>query len=153
MALTVAMTLTCGAFASCGNTEKDSSSKASDDKGTAAQTNNGGDTVTSGDEDVSENSFSSAILSVLPEDAEDFRELYSASTTGVHHGYYTHFEETGACAIKIRANSNIKDESASFYYQLEKDALYEYSFELVEIDEKKVVIRNFQLKKISEVTE
>ncbi len=103
--------------------------------------------------DVSENSFSSAILSVLPEDAEDFRELYSASTTGVHHGYYTNFEETGACTIKIRANSNIKDESASFYYQLEKDALYEYSFELVEIDEKKVVIRNFQLKKISEVTE
>ena len=57
MALTVAMTLTCGAFASCGNTDKKDSSKASDDKGAAAQTNNGGDDVTSGDEDISENSF------------------------------------------------------------------------------------------------
>ncbi|SEK42259.1 Peptidyl-prolyl cis-trans isomerase (rotamase)-cyclophilin family [Ruminococcus albus] len=57
MALTVAMTLTCGAFASCGNAhEKEDNSKASDDKNTAAQ-NNGGDAVTSGDEDLSGNCF------------------------------------------------------------------------------------------------
>lgn len=57
MALTVAMTLTCGTFASCGNVqEKKDSSKASDDKNTAAQ-NNGGDAVTSGDEDLSGNCF------------------------------------------------------------------------------------------------
>ena len=57
MALTVAMTLTCGAFASCGDTSKEKdSSKASDDKNTAAQ-NNGGDAVTSDDEDLSGNCF------------------------------------------------------------------------------------------------
>ena len=51
MALTLAMTLTCGAFASCGNTDKKNDSKAADKKDAAAQTDDkGGDTVTSGDD-------------------------------------------------------------------------------------------------------
>ncbi len=88
MALTLAMTLSCGAFASCGNTEKDSSSKASDDKGTAAQTNNGGDTVTSGDEDVSENSFVITLREdKAPITCENFEKLVNS---GFYNGVTFH---------------------------------------------------------------
>ncbi len=58
MALTVAVTLACGAFASCGSTDTDNGAKASDRKDVSVQTiDSSADTVTTGDEDISENSF------------------------------------------------------------------------------------------------
>jgi cyclophilin family peptidyl-prolyl cis-trans isomerase len=90
MALTLAMTLSCGAFASCGDVKgKDSSSKASDEQNTAAQTNDGnGDAVTSGDEDVSENSFVITLREdKAPITCENFEKLVNS---GFYNGVTFH---------------------------------------------------------------
>ncbi|WP_024858412.1 peptidylprolyl isomerase [Ruminococcus albus] len=56
MALTAVLTLTCGVFASCGNThENEGSPKASDDRSTAVQKSE--DIITSADEDITVGSF------------------------------------------------------------------------------------------------
>ncbi len=80
MALTLAMTLTCGAFASCGNTNKKNDSKAADKKDAAAQTDDkGGDAVTSGDEDASEDSFVITLREdKAPISCENFEKLVSS---------------------------------------------------------------------------
>lgn len=81
MALTVAMTLTCGAFASCGDVkDKKDDSKAADKQDSAAQAGeSGNDTVATSDEDISENSFIITLREdKAPISCENFEKLVSS---------------------------------------------------------------------------
>lgn len=81
LALTAALALTCGVFASCGNVrekEKDTGSSAGESGGSAASNTDEGDLLPTSDEDIPENSF----IITLREDkapltCENFEKLVS----------------------------------------------------------------------------
>lgn len=98
--------------------------------------------------DIEDNRFSSVIASMLSDDIE-ISELLNYSEPGSYHAYYCHLEPSGEFRIKLRANSNLSDKSVTFSCALEQRALYEISFEIVEIEEKRIVINNLQFIQIA----
>ena len=99
--------------------------------------------------DVEDNAFSSVILSLMGEESE-VTEIARATAPGTYKGYYCHFSPSGEYRIKLRGNSNLQDEYAYYYCELDQSALYEYSFEVVEMDTQNIVIRDLQFKQIRE---
>ncbi|MBP5417410.1 MAG: hypothetical protein J6Y58_07795 [Clostridiales bacterium] len=98
------------------------------------------------------NRFSSIVL--LGESSTDpsgWINIGRGSSAGTYHGYYCHKDATGPCRFLLKGNSNLKDEYVSFTCDVKKYALYEYTFEIVELEDKKIEVKDFRFEQIAEV--
>lgn len=72
-------------------------------------------------------------------------QIMSTSTTGIYTSSYFHDNETGWYRVRLKANSNLQDESIDVLAYLEKGEIYFYSFNLNSFDNRRVVIENYEL--------
>ena len=70
----------------------------------------------------------------------------STATEGKQTGLYMHKLETGYYIIRLKANSNEKDESAFARVMLIKGRSYTYSYNIEELGEKSALISGFKFK-------
>ena len=99
--------------------------------------------------DVEGNRFSSVIYQLRSHDNAKFIDPFVANNTaGEYKGYYVHNSPTGTYWLKLRANSNMKDECLEASIELQEGMLYEYSFELESITPEKVIVKNPSFKSV-----
>ncbi|MBR5417889.1 MAG: hypothetical protein IK109_07680 [Clostridiales bacterium] len=101
--------------------------------------------------DLVDNRFNAVILMTLSSDVPgQFSIAANETGTGTMHGYYCHTIDSGSYRVILKANSNKSDEMVEFTADLQQYALYEYSFEIVSQDSKRVEIRNLQFYQLSD---
>lgn len=102
--------------------------------------------------DVEGNRFSSAILQAMNTDSCQYTPVIcKASDLGEYHGFYYHEDIGGQYQLRLRANSNIKDEYLECDIDFKQHALYEYSFTVDSMSEDCVQIRDFTFVEVAEV--
>jgi len=90
---------------------------------------------------VPENTFNKVVLQIWdPETMEYYDPLSAASTAGTYSGVYIHEKPDGLYCIKVRANSNKRDEYVEELVELTKGMIYRFSYTVDKLEEKEVVL-------------
>lgn len=93
------------------------------------------------------NRFSCVVLQLTNTETSELQEPLSlVSDTGVKKGYFYHLGPSGGYFLKLRANSNLKDEYIGEYIELEEGAIYEWSYEVTEITPNRVIVKDISFK-------
>ncbi len=98
------------------------------------------------------NAFNSVVLQVVVgvDSESGLSTPFKGSSTGEYHGYYSHGSESGSCIVRLRGNSNKKDEYIEFVCDMKQGALYEYSFTIEKMTSNEIVISGFRFAQISD---
>lgn len=81
--------------------------------------------------DVEDNVFNSIVLQIYNNDTGEFYlNAYSTTTIGTHFGSYTHDFDSGIYKVRLKANSNLKDECVDYIVNLEKGKTYGFAFDV-----------------------
>lgn len=87
------------------------------------------------------NCFSSVILQLRSCEDDTFIDPIAVKDkTGVYSGYYMHDSPTGDYWLKLRANSNKKDECMEVKVYLQEGMLYRYAFTIDRLTPTEVII-------------
>lgn len=98
------------------------------------------------------NRFSSVVLLGESQvDPSGWIRIGAGATPGKYHGYYCHKESSGEFRFLLKGNTNLQDESLSFSCDMEKYSLYEYSFEVVELEDGRIAGKDFRFDRIAKV--
>ena len=72
------------------------------------------------------------------------KDICSRTSTGTYTSSFLNLNETGWYRLRLKANSNLQDESVEIYTYLIKGQRYYYSFDVGTLTKKKAVVSNFQ---------
>lgn len=89
------------------------------------------------------NRFSMVNMQLLDEGGNYLDPVYSAYWTGTFSGSYTHNKPTGRYVIRLKGNTNKKDEGIDVSVYLVYGQTYYYSFDIPVLSRKRVVIKNY----------
>lgn len=96
--------------------------------------------------DIEKNRFNSIQIQVLNlANGEYLSTIYSTSETGKHIANYQMEYPSGYYLIRLKANSNFKDEYVEYAMYMEQGAWYYVSFSLESIHDKNAVVSDFVL--------
>ena len=99
--------------------------------------------------DMDGNVFNCAVLQFTnTEDGTLIPPTSIRNSPGVFNGIYVHESPDGFYFIKLRANSNKKDEYIGFEIWLQEGMAYRWSYEVITLDSKKVGVNNLLLEKM-----
>ncbi len=91
--------------------------------------------------DIPENTFNKAVLLVWnPETTEYYNPLSIANAAGTYSGVYIHDKSDGLYYIKVRANSNKRDEYVEELVELTEGMMYRFYYTVDTLEEKEVVL-------------
>ncbi len=92
------------------------------------------------------NVFNQVNMQLLDGKTGEYLEpLLSTTTTGTNRGYFIHQREAGLYYIRLKGNTNKKDEAIDVLTYLIKGKKYYYSFDLAELTKKRIKIKNYEL--------
>ena len=98
---------------------------------------------------VEGNAFSAAVLQLRNvETLEYINPLSVVSSAGVKSGRYYHAGPDGIYFLKLRANSNLRDEYIGIQAELQQGCMYEWSYDLEEISSNAVTINHLSFKRV-----
>ena len=96
------------------------------------------------------NAFSSVVLQLSNNVTKELiNPLSFVDAVGVYSGRYYHTATSGEYFLKLRANSNLKDEYVGVDMFLNQGGIYEWSYEVEKISPTEVVIKNFTFSELS----
>ncbi|MBQ4000240.1 MAG: hypothetical protein II643_04510, partial [Oscillospiraceae bacterium] len=75
------------------------------------------------------------------------------SGTGRKKGIYIHYEPDDEYFIKLRANSNLKDEYIGTKVHLNTGIIYEWSYEIEKMSPNEVIVKDFTFTEIGSLSE
>ena len=91
------------------------------------------------------NRFNAVGLQLLAGDSGRYLSpIRSIKTTGAFYGSYMHKEDSGWYLIRLKGNSNQKDEYADFLSYLVRGETYQYAVSVSELSRRKIVIDSFE---------
>lgn len=91
--------------------------------------------------DIPENTFNKAVLQIRnPETSEYYDPLSIADAAGTYSGVYIHDKPDGLYYIKVRANSNKRDEYVEELVELTEGMMYRFYYTVDTLEEKEVVL-------------
>lgn len=95
------------------------------------------------------NKFGRVLLQILNHGGKYIETFYAGTELGINTVTYKLPDEmeTGIYYIRLKGNTNHKDESVDTMFYLETDKCYTFSFNIKELTEKKVVVTDYSIRK------
>lgn len=95
--------------------------------------------------ELKNNYFNNMYMQLLDSNTGEYLcTVMSTNKLGNHTDSYIHTEDTGWYKIRLKANSNLKDEEMDILAYLVNGNRYFYSFDLIAFDEKKAIVQNYE---------
>lgn len=96
--------------------------------------------------EVEDNHFNVIHLQLLDGSGNYIGLLDTIDKLGIHEGSFVHTLDSGWYWIRLKANSNRADEAVDVLAYLEGNKRYNYSFNVKRLQEKKIIISDFEIK-------
>ena len=93
--------------------------------------------------DVPDNKFNAVNMQLIKNGTGEYLGPIVSVGIGIKNGFYMHQNETGEYVVRLKGNTNLKDVSIDFGVYLVKGRRYKYNYNVISIEEKNVVLKNY----------
>lgn len=95
---------------------------------------------------IEDNRFNAVNLQLLNATTGEYLyTFFSTASTGAFRGNYIHENETGWYLIRLKGNTNLRDEGIDALLFLRKGENYYYSFDVNDLSKKKIIIKSYEI--------